>query len=52
MRKNNYPLPDALESTSSVVSSHDFTGLVPSGIETEDEQIAYKGMYKSTPDIR
>lgn len=49
-KKNNYPMPDALEGYTNVVSSNDFTGLIPASVENETEQTSH--MYQVPPQVK
>ncbi|MCL1935306.1 MAG: hypothetical protein FWF57_02885 [Defluviitaleaceae bacterium] len=52
-KKNNYPLPDVLENKpGNLVSSTDFTGLMPSGIESESEAISYSELYQVPTNVK
>lgn len=49
--KKNYPMPDALDDTTSVVSSTDFTGLTPS-LPEEDEIKSYSQIHQLPGNIK
>jgi len=50
-KTKNYPNPDAFNSCSVVSSTHDMTGFIPSGVESQAEYSSYAEISPLTNDF-
>ena len=50
--KKDYPTPNILEGNTNVVSSTEYTGLIPATPEDDSELKAYSELYPSHPKIK
>lgn len=50
-KAKNYPNPDAFNSCSLISSSHDLTGFIPSGVESQAEYASYSEISPLTNDL-